>query len=280
MCLDPSAIDWSSVWRSMYLNRSRISRRSGSVWDETERARSFLQASNDNPERIERIIHEFPVHKDSRVLDIGAGPGTIAIPLSEKVEHITAIEPAEGMVTVLKERIRDEGIDNITVVQKRWEEVEIASDLQSQYDLVFASHSLGIPDIQPAISKMCAASRKWVYIFWFAGVRPWEQDLKALWPAIHDCRYRSGPKADVLFHVLYDMGIYPNMMSYTRERIKQYVSIEEAVEEYRERCDISQPEQLTILADYLPHSLEKGEEGYIRKSSYTSVKFWWDVTEK
>ncbi len=36
------------------------------------------------------------------MLDIGAGPGTLAIPLSPLVKEITAVEPGAGMVEILR----------------------------------------------------------------------------------------------------------------------------------------------------------------------------------
>jgi 16S rRNA A1518/A1519 N6-dimethyltransferase RsmA/KsgA/DIM1 with predicted DNA glycosylase/AP lyase activity len=38
------------------------------------------------------------------VPDIGAGPGTLAIPLAPRVKEITAVEPGAGMVSILQER--------------------------------------------------------------------------------------------------------------------------------------------------------------------------------
>ena len=55
---------------------------------------------------------------DSRVLDIGAGPGTLAIPLAPQVREITAVEPGAGMVEILKDHAEQDGIRNITCVQK------------------------------------------------------------------------------------------------------------------------------------------------------------------
>ena len=69
------------------------------------------------------------VTRDSRVLDIGAGPGTLAIPLAPRVKEVTAVEPGAGMVSILQERAAREGITNIRCIQKRWEDVDPALDL-------------------------------------------------------------------------------------------------------------------------------------------------------
>ena len=85
---------------------------------------------------------------ESRVLDIGAGPGTLAVPLSGVVQHVTAIEPAQGMVDCLQENIRISGIKNITVLTETWEDVDISKDINPPFDVVVASYSLGFPDLR------------------------------------------------------------------------------------------------------------------------------------
>ena len=82
---------------------------------------------------------------------VSAGPGTLAIPFAEKAAHVTAVEPAEGMCSVMQEKMAEFGVKNITIVQKRWEDVDVARDLEPPYDVVIASFSLGMQDIRAAI---------------------------------------------------------------------------------------------------------------------------------
>ncbi len=69
------------------------------------------------------------------VLDIGAGPVTLAIPFAQKAARVTAVEPAEGMCSVMKEKMSEFSLSNIRVVQKRWEDVDVAVDLEPPYDV-------------------------------------------------------------------------------------------------------------------------------------------------
>jgi hypothetical protein len=39
----------------------------------------------------------------------------------------------------------------------------------------------------------------------------WDMYSRKLWLSLHGCEYRQGPKVDVLFNVLLNMGIYSNM---------------------------------------------------------------------
>ena len=92
--------------------------------------------------RIDKTVWETDISEGSRVLDIGAGPGTLAIPFTQKVAHVTTVEPAEGMCSVMREKMAEFGAKNISIVQKRWEDVDVEKDLQPPYDVVIASFSL------------------------------------------------------------------------------------------------------------------------------------------
>ncbi len=159
--IDPGKdIDWNEIWKSQ-MKRSRESspgRDCARIWSSKESALRFWDMCKKEQNRIERVIWETDITEKSRVLDIGAGPGTLAIPLAQKATHVTAVEPADGMCSVMREKMAEYGVENITIVQKRWEEVDVASDLDPPYDVVVASFSLGMFDIRNAIEKMIQAS--------------------------------------------------------------------------------------------------------------------------
>src|SRR5215471_5183604 len=53
-------------------------------------------------------------------LDIGAGGGRYALPLALGASKVIAIEPSEGMRSVLQQGMADHGISNIEIVSARW----------------------------------------------------------------------------------------------------------------------------------------------------------------
>ncbi|MFP4655729.1 MAG: class I SAM-dependent methyltransferase [Methanohalobium sp.] len=273
-------LDWNNIWREMILaNQNTDHENRGNcadLWNSRENAERFWQRSQQNKERIENTINELPLHKDCKVLDIGAGPGSLALPLSEKADQVTAVEPGDGMLEILQENIEYYGIENIDTVKKCWEDVDVENDLNGHYDIVISSFSLGMPDIKDAIEKMQAASSKYVYIYWFAGETPWEAHSYKLWPMLYGEEYTPRPKCDVLYNVIYNMGIYPDMHVFSLDYQNTFSSIDEAFDFFRSRYTIDTKHQENLLRDYLKENLEKHDGQFVEHGHTTRVKIWWD----
>lgn len=90
-------------------------------------------------------------------LDIGAGGGRFALPLSEHVERVIAVEPSESMRRVLGEAIRESGRTNVEVRDLTWPTPEWTYEV----DVSFAAHSIyDIREIIPFLDAMERNSRR------------------------------------------------------------------------------------------------------------------------
>lgn len=272
--------DWNETWKSMMESQSKTSMNTdcANMWKRKENARRFWKMSLENRNRVEKTISGMALKPESRVLDIGAGPGSLSIPLAQRVKHVTAVEPAEGMMEVMKENIETYALKNIDCVYKDWEAVDVSSDLCPPYDIVFASYSLGMRDIRASIRKMVEVSSGYVYLYWFAGETSWDIHSRKLWPSLHGCEYRQGPKVDVLYNVLYDMGIYPNMKVFPFEHTNCFENLEEAVEHFKPQYSAFSPEQEEILRFYLQEVLEEEKGALVQRGWSTRVKLWWKIS--
>lgn len=274
-----SPVDWNDEWNAR-LDSNRSSRAWGdcaSMWVTKEQALAYLRMSREDEGRTREELNSLPLTPGSRVLDIGAGPGTLALPLSRMVAHVTAVEPAEGMIGVLRERLSQESVTNVACIQKRWEDVSVKRELPQPYDVVIASYSLGMKDIRTALSAMNLASCAWVYVYWFAGMNSWEQLMADVWPRLHGRKYQPGPKANVIFNVLYDMGYCPCIDVERVERTREYGSLDEAVADFSQRFRIDTSEQRCELAAYLQDTLEREHARYVYHGFHNRVKLWWHV---
>ncbi|MDD1690089.1 MAG: class I SAM-dependent methyltransferase [Methanoregula sp.] len=272
------APDWNEVWkfRQKQHELSKASDDPSHDWNRKENAERYdANSRREYDDRIRLTIDGLDISRDSRVLDIGAGPGTLAVPLASRVREVTAVEPGAGMVSTLMDRAAREGITNISCVQKRWEDVDIARDLSGPYDVVIASLSLTMEDIRAALAKMNAASRQYVCLYWFVDLPFWERMYADLWEPLHGSPYYSGPKADCLFNVLYQMGIYANVEMLPLSKEYRFASRGEMETFFRKRFSAKTPEQEQIIDRYIASRIRTEGEDVIVSGDSTFAKIWW-----
>jgi SAM-dependent methyltransferase len=246
--------DWNAIWRKRQElhESSKIADDPSHNWSKKENAERYdSNARSEYDERVKTTIASLNVTKDERVLDIGAGPGTLAIPLAPFVREITAVEPGAGMVEVLLSNAERQGIKNISCVQKTWEDVDISRDLRCPYDVVIASLSLTMHDIREALRKMDVASSDSVHLFWFADMPFWERMYADLWEPLHGRPYHPGPKADCLFGVLYQMGIHADVTMLPLAKEYRFGSREEMTGFFHKRFGAKTPEQQRVVDEYV-----------------------------
>jgi SAM-dependent methyltransferase len=275
VCFDA---DWNEIWKARQLRHesSKHFDDPSHNWNRKENAERYDTNSRSRyDERVNITIRGLDIDRTSRVLDIGAGPGTLAISLAPLVGEIIAVEPGEGMVAIMEEHIRKEGITNISSVQKRWEDIDIVTDLGGQFDVVIASLSLTMNDIREALEKMDEASRKYVYLFWFVDSPFWEKMYDDLWVRLHGSPYYPSPKADCLFNVLYQMGIYANVEMLPLDKEYRFASEEETAAFFRRRFNVTTPEQKTVLSEYLTPLIRHVDNEIVISGNSTFAKVWW-----
>ena len=164
-------INWNEL-RKMAMSGFRHGRRDEDpvkAWD--KRAKKFNEHAMRQKERTEKQIAKLHLNPEYTVLDIGAGTGRLSIPIAKQVKSVTAIDQSSGMLSQLGVNMQKEGINNITCLQKRWEDVVIGQDIEPQ-DVVIASHSLGMFDLREALDKIDTTAKKYVYILQSAGPNP------------------------------------------------------------------------------------------------------------
>lgn len=66
---------------------------------------------------LSRIVENSQLNDSDVVLEIGAGIGTLTIPLAENASKVVAVEQDKRIVPVLRERLRQEGISNVEILE-------------------------------------------------------------------------------------------------------------------------------------------------------------------
>jgi SAM-dependent methyltransferase len=274
--------DWNAIWkkRQELHEISKLADDPSHNWNKKENAERYdRNAKSEYDDRVKTTIAALDITPDSRVLDIGAGPGTLTIPLAPLVREITAVEPGAGMVAILNDHAERKGLKNITCVQKLWEDVDLSLDLNASYDVVIASLSLTMYDIREALRKMDAAASGSVHLFWFVDMPFWERMYADLWEPLHGTPYYSGPKADCLFGVLFQMGIYPDVAMLPLSKEYRFKTKDEMSVFFRRRFGAMTPEQERLVDEYVVPQIRKQGDEVVISGDSTFAHIRWKKKE-
>ena len=180
------------------------------------------------------------------------------------------------MIKVLKEKMAEQGISNIHCIRKRWEGVNIRRDLKAPYDVVLVSLSLGMLDIRKSIKKMMDVSSMYIYLYWFAGEPSWDVHSRNLNALLHGTDFHPMPRSDVLFNVLYQMGIYPHINVFPYLHINVFSCMKDAMRYFSCRYGVCTDCQKSVLRYYLNNILTEEDGFLILRSPATCLKIWWE----
>ncbi|MCW4034601.1 MAG: class I SAM-dependent methyltransferase [Candidatus Bathyarchaeota archaeon] len=136
-------VDWHQVWKGMMENCSLVAVEQGTMkqWTVIE-AEEFLK--NAGEQYVKQVMNKLNVTSNDTVLDVGCGPGRLTIPLAKVTKSVTAVDLSPGMLEVAKRRAKEEGLDNITFVNKFWREIKIGKDIKQEYDVTIASNAINL----------------------------------------------------------------------------------------------------------------------------------------
>jgi len=213
-------IDWEARWKQLVADRASLAAGHSEprYWD--RRAKTFARTTQARADEFLRVLEPY-LSPRKTVIDVGAGAGRHAVPLAERVEWVTAVEPSEGMRAEIPPR------DNMTVVASTWEDAEVAPA-----DLVICSHVLyGVADPVPFLAKMNGAARERV----FAVMRETElphPGAEVRRRLLGDAGPRM-PRFSDLFMLLLQMGMAPDVHFLSYPVMHRYADMDEALADSR-----------------------------------------------
>lgn len=273
---------WREQWRQLKLAHCAVPNYGNTqqFWNSRKKVHCVYMKGRPRDERLVDVrLKNMNVPDGSTVLDIGAGPGTFAIPLAKRGCRVTVVEPSPVMHDALVKRIKADLIRTITIIPKRWEDVT-DEELGGPFDIVIASYSLTMMDIGKALARMHACCRGTVHLFWFLTPPAWVQVNKDLWPFLHGGPFPGEPLAGWLWQVLAEMEIYANLRVEQRVPPASYSSVDEAFDEFRQRLNCTTPEQEQIVRNYFQTALRKEGDRVILGDAVMGAHLWWDTRPK
>lgn len=178
------------------------------------------------------------------LLDVGAGPGRLAIPAAARAGSVTALDISAPMLAELQRNAAQAGVHNIQTRQLAWEAVVPGENLPV-HDVVLLSRSPAMRDL----AKVDALARRAAYVMVYSGpsLKSFHDQLVAGIEPGPPGPARPGLQSYVLvFNRLIDMGIEAHV-DYLDDGFKRWY-----------------PDEAAALADFAWLDLPPGSEERFR----------------
>lgn len=179
---------------------------------------------SDDPSLDLVLSHVLP---EETWLDLGAGGGRFALPIALHARRVIAVEPSNGMVSVLREAMAEEKIKNVDIFQERWpgESAAPVADVGFISHVGYDIEDIGafLDQLESHSSRMCAAL--------LLVVSP-TSDFAPLWPAVHGEAKVTLPGLREFTALLYARGRRPQT-TLLQQPPRTYASVEALAESAR-----------------------------------------------
>lgn len=261
-------MDWNEVWKELRARRTTV-QKSASSWGKHSSASRRMTRDDHYAEDFLTIMKPEP---GWTVLDIGCGPGILAIPLARLVRHVTAADFSEGMLQAVEEECKAQGIRNVSTMRLAWEDDWKAAGIET-YDAVVASRSLVADDLKDAITKLERAARKKILISTIVRDGPFDRRVYEAVGRTLDV----GPDYICNYNLLYQMGI-PANVEFIRQDRRKFESPNEAFESMSWMLDTMTDLEQARLEQFLKDHLIKDGDLWTTDYDFSIMwaVLWWE----
>jgi len=262
-------INFQQLWQNARKSRSWSSKSSG---DWNKKATSFAARNKTSP-FIDLVIDKLPLTKDHTVLDIGCGPGTLALPIAERVAGVTALDYSATMLSTLSGFADERKLTNIQTVEAAWEDDWQNAGI-NPHDITLASRSLNVEFLQAALQKADHYAKK--YVFLIERISPTYFE-----PAVFEAIGRpfdSGPDYIYTVNILYQLGIHANVEILQLNKATRYSSLDDILDSFRWMLKELSDQEDRLLQNYIQNHATFHSDGTLsleRNHPLTWALIWW-----
>jgi ubiquinone/menaquinone biosynthesis C-methylase UbiE len=217
--------------------------------------------------------------KGSQVLDIGAGTGSLSIPLAHMGAHVTALDFSEEMLKKLNKRADEENV-TIQTVFKSWDTINLDEEgFRKKFDLVIASMTPAVRNPHDLSLMLETAKGICYYSGWVH--RKWDPSYYDLYKTLFHEEFKESPHGFYLpFMYLYLLGYRP-VVSLLEDDWSNYETIDEYIETtagfFSTTRQIDDQMKDRIREYITPHT-QDGK--YLARSQVITGMMVWDVREQ
>ncbi|MFV0439612.1 MAG: class I SAM-dependent methyltransferase [Desulfopila sp.] len=264
-------LDWNLAWQEARKAKKMASSKGNEYWN--RRAPSFARHTRET-RYSNNVIHLLAPKAEWSILDVGCGAGTLALPLANMVRQVTAIDFSDVMISILKDKCREQRLDNVTARVVGWEDDWTAAGI-AVHDIAIASRSLVVEDLRQALLKLHNAARRRVVISSLVGDGPFDRKMiEAIGRQLD-----RGPDYIYVYNLLNQMGLLADISFVADgDTRKIYSSLEEVVQGLHWMIDNMTAHEENLLRNYLAKHLVKNGDGWSLDYHHPvrwAVISWW-----
>jgi SAM-dependent methyltransferase len=164
------AMDFGQQYREHFARTTRRAK-DADAWDARADALSRVVFEG---AYVADFVRRMQIEDCRTLLDVGCGPGTIGLTLAPRLDHVVGLDFSSRMVEAFAAQARARNITHATAIQRAWEDpwndVPVC-------DVVVASRSTQVADLEAALLKMHAHARRRVYLTHKVGGRFVDADI-------------------------------------------------------------------------------------------------------
>ncbi len=204
-------------------------------------------------------------------LDVGAGCGSLAIPIARAGKDVTALDPAPAMIAILDEDIKSEGLTNLKTITASWK-----AGITAPHDVIICANVPGLLKGSVNFLKEAdKAAKKFVFIIESADPKSDKFYYKELYPLVFNREF--GPRKDYMktYEALHDLGIFANVRIVEYDFDQPFDSLDDALEFWKEHMCIVTAEHDKTLRDFLAKKLVRQDNALVSKIHKKSAIIWW-----
>lgn len=210
------SLDFSKLYKKQ-MKKSTFKSKKSDDWD--KKAPS-MNISVQNSPYTKEFISKIDIKDCNSLLDIGCGPGTIALAMAAKLKNVYALDYSAGMLECVNNNCKEKNIENVTTIHKSWYD---SWDDVPNADIVTASRSMEVKDIKDAILKLNSKANKKVYLTTKVGGSFIDKEI------LNQLKRKIVPRPDYIYLVntLHSMGIFAKVDFIKNESHKLDASTDE-----------------------------------------------------